>query len=82
MAKTNVNIPENESKNEKFIRIASPRVNAIIDKLDILSNCSSSNYEYTKEQVENMFQAIRDALDACYAQFQPKAKSEKEKFTF
>lgn len=24
MAKTNVNIPENESKNEKFIRIASP----------------------------------------------------------
>lgn len=24
MAKTNVNIPENESKNEKFIRVASP----------------------------------------------------------
>lgn len=82
MAKTNVNIPGNESKNEKFIRIASPRVNAVIDKLDILSNCASSNYEYTEEQVENMFQAIRDAVDACYAQFQPKVKSEKEKFTF
>lgn len=82
MAKTNINIPENETKNEKFVRIASPRVNAVIDKLDILSNCASNNYEYTEEQVENMFQAVRDAVDACYAQFQPKVKSEKEKFTF
>ena len=82
MAKTNISIPENETKNEKFVRIASPRVNAVIDKLDILSNCASSNYEYTEEQDENMFQAIRDAVDACYAQFQPKVKSEKEKFTF
>lgn len=82
MAKTNISIHENETKNEKFVRIASPRVNAVIDKLDILSNCASSNYEYTEEQVENMFQAIRDAVDNCYAQFQPKVKSEKEKFTF
>ena len=82
MAKTNISIPENETKNEKFVRIASPRVNAVINKLDILSNCASSNYEYTEEQVENMFQAIRDAVDNCYAQFQPKVKFEKEKFTF
>ena len=82
MAKTNISIPENKTKNEKFVRIASPRVNAVIDKLDILSNCASGNYEYTEEQVENMFQAIRDAVDNCYAQFQPKVKSEKEKFTF
>lgn len=82
MAKTNISIPENETKNEKFVRIASPRVNAVIDKLDILSNCASSNYEYTEEQVENMFQAIRDALDNCYVQFQPKVKPEKEKFMF
>lgn len=82
MVKTNVRIPENESKNEKFIRIASPRVNSVIDKLDILSNCASSNYEYTEEQVENMFMAIRYAVDSCYAQFRPKVKTEKEKFTF
>ena len=82
MAKTNIIIPENESKNEKFIRIASPRVNAVIDKLDILCNCASANYEYTEEQVESMFQAIRDAVDNCYEQFRPKAKAEKEKFTF
>lgn len=80
--KTNTSIPENETKNEKFLRIATPRVNAIIDKLDILSNCSASNYEYTEEQVETMFQAIRDAVDACYNEFRPKVKAEKERFSF
>lgn len=80
--KTNNFIPENETKNEKFLRIATPRVNAIIDKLDILSNCAGSNYEYTEEQVETMFQALRDAMDACYNEFRPKVKSEKERFSF
>ena len=80
--KTNNTIPENETKNEKFLRIATPRVNAIIDKLDILSNCAGSNYEYTDEQVETMFQAIRDAVDACYNEFRPKVKTEKERFSF
>lgn len=75
-------IPENETKNEKFLRIATPRVNAIIDKLDILSNCAGSNYEHTDEQVETMFQAIRDAVDACYNEFRPKVKTEKERFSF
>jgi hypothetical protein len=80
--KTDNIIPENETKNEKFLRIATPRVNAIIDKLDILSNCAGSNYEYTEEQVETMFQALRDAMDACYNEFRPKVKSEKERFSF
>lgn len=80
--KTNTIIPENETKNEKFLRIATPRVNAIIDKLDILANCSGSAYDYSEEQVEAMFQAIRDAVDSCYAQYQPKQKFEKERFTF
>ena len=80
--KTTTIIPDNETKNEKFLRIATPRVNAIIDKLDILSNCAGSNYEYTEEQVETMFQAIRDAVDACYNEFRPKVKTEKERFSF
>ena len=80
--KTTTIIPENETKNDKFLRIATPRVNAIIDKLDILSNCAGSNYEYTEEQVETMFQAIRDAVDSCYNEFRPKVKTEKERFSF
>jgi len=80
--KTNIIIPENETKAEKFVRIATPRVNSVIDKLDILSNCAGSAYEYNGEQIESMFDAIRNAVDACYSCFQPKQKSEKEHFTF
>ena len=80
--KTTTIIPENETKAEKFVRIATPRVNSVIDKLDILSNCAGSAYEYNEEQIESMFDAIRNAVDACYLQFQPKQKSEKERFTF
>ena len=72
MAKTNFIIPENETRNEKFIRIATPRVNAIISKLDVLSNCAGANYAYTDDQVEVMFKAIQDAVDNCHSQFQPK----------
>ena len=75
-------IPENETKAEKFVRIATPRVNSVIDKLDILSNCAGSSYEYSEKQIESMFDAIRNAVDNCYSQFQPKQKSEKKRFTF
>ena len=81
MTTTNL-IPENETKAEKFIRIATPRVNSVIDKLDILANCAGSAYECNEEQIESMFDAIRNAVDACYSQFQPKQKTEKERFTF
>lgn len=80
--KTTTIIPENETKAEKFLRIATPRVNSVIDKLDILANCAGSAYEYNEEQIEAMFDAIRNAVDDCYSQFQPKQKSEKERFTF
>lgn len=77
-----IEIPENETKNEKFIRIAALRVQAIISKIEILANCSSSNYEYTDEQVEAMFGAIMTSLTECKKSFQPKEKIEKEKFHF
>ena len=83
MAKTNVIIPENESKNEKFIRIASPRVNSVIDKLDILSNCASANYEYTEDDVEHMFTEIQKALkDARNSYNNELSKNSKVGFSF
>lgn len=82
MAKTIVEIPENETKEERFIRIATPRVNKCIAAVQILSNCSGSAYGYTEDQVKNMFDAIQEALDNAQAQFQPKQKDEKNQFTF
>ena len=77
-----IDISENETKNEKFLRIATPRVQNIISKIEVLSNCASSNYEYTDEQVEAMFGAIMTSLTECKKSFQPKEKTKKEKFQF
>lgn len=82
MAKNVIEIPENETKSERFIRIATPRVNKVINALDILSNCAGATYEYTEEQVEAMFDAIEMACITAKRQFQPKQKDEKNHFAF
>ncbi len=82
MAKTTIDIPENETKEERFIRIATPRVNGVIQKLEILSNCSGATYGYTEEQVDAMFDAIELAVANARKQFQPKTVKEKNQFSF
>lgn len=69
-----------ETKNEKFIRIAEGRVTKIltwIRKLDNLSN--RGNYEYTDEQVEQMFSAIEEEMAEIKSHF---IKSDKEEKRF
>ncbi len=63
---------EKENKKEKFIRLAQGRVNSIITSIYKLGNLSSRiNYDYSQEQVEQMFASIQGILD-----------EQKRKFTF
>lgn len=62
-----------ESKNEKFCRIAEYRTNKILDMLRLLGNCSNrSSYEYSEEQVEQIFKAIAQATDTAKSRFMAK----------
>lgn len=71
-----------ETKSELFIRLGQKRVEKILKSLRILGNCSNrSNYEYTQEQVEAMFETIQQALNNNEAKFTP-SKTEQEKFQF
>lgn len=67
-----------ESKAAAFRRLAIPRTNAVLDKLRILGNLSSSAYEYTPEQVDKIEAAIRSTVDNVINQF--RGKSEPDKF--
>ena len=50
-----------EIKEERFKKIASRRVQEILDKLRLLGNCSNKgNYYYTDEQVRKIFIAVDD----------------------
>jgi len=62
---------QNESKRERFIRIAENRTNKIIDMLRLLGNCSNpANYDYTKEDVRKIFTTIEDELKSAKSKFE------------
>jgi hypothetical protein len=50
-------------KRERFEKVASKRVQKIIDFIKLLGNCSNkNNYEYTEKDVELMFREINRVL--------------------
>ena len=61
---------ENESKNDRFRRIATKRTNEILEKIRILGNCSNrSSYEYTDEEVNKIFSEIEKQMKFIKAKF-------------
>lgn len=59
-----------ETRNERFRRIASKRTNEILEKIRILGNCSNkSSYEYTEEEVNKIFNEIEKQLKFTKAKF-------------
>lgn len=50
-------------KRERFEKVASNRVQKIIDFLGLLGNCANkNNYDYTEKDVEQMFREVNRAL--------------------
>lgn len=59
-----------ETKGDRFRRIASKRTNEILEKIRILGNCSNrSSYEYTDEEVNKIFSEIEKQLKLTKAKF-------------
>jgi hypothetical protein len=50
-------------RRERFEKVASNRVQKIIDYLNLLGNCANkNNYEYTEKDVDLMFKEINRTL--------------------
>ena len=72
----------NESKRERFVRLAEARTNKILDMIKLLGNCSSkSNYDYTDEDVKKIFGAIERELKNTKAKFNGTSVQKKDRFT-
>ena len=70
-----------ESKRERFVRIAEARTNKIIDMIRLLGNCSStSNYEYTEEDVKKIFAAIDHELKNAKTKFSGTETQKEDRF--
>lgn len=77
----------NDEKRQKFMEYAGKRVNNILHDIQILEPMSRSNsYDFTKQDVDEMFsamqQSLNDAKDEFYKKFEEKARAEKKQFSF
>ena len=76
-------MPTIEEKHKKFLELAQPRTNKVLDAIRVLSNCSSRvNYEYSQEEVDRIFDAIQNELNNARAKFAPKKSKETNNFSF
>ncbi len=67
-------------KEERFKRIASRRVQEILNKMRLLRNCANrGNYYYTDEQVRKIFSAVDDEWKKVKSEFN-KGKSKNKEF--
>ena len=68
--KTKPKIERKAVKEERFKRIASRRVQEILDKLRLLRNCANkANYSYNEEQVRKIFSAVDDEWKKVKSEF-------------
>lgn len=70
-----------ETKEARFVRLATKRTQAAIEKIRLLENLSSSSYGYTEEQVQKMLTALRQAVEDVERKFNKQPKMEKTPFS-
>lgn len=74
-------MPDNNAKSENFVRLAEARTNKIIDMIRLLGNLSNkSNYSYSNEQVESIFNSLEEVLQETKAKFIEESVPKKKKF--
>lgn len=71
---------QDETNAEKFTRLANKRVNNAMQKIGLIGNLSSAQYEYNDEQIKTIEAALFGAVDTAMAGFN-KAKITKAAFS-
>lgn len=71
----------NNTKAERFVRVAEARTNKVIDMIRLLGNLSNTNvYEFKEEDIEKIFNAIEEEISSARALFDGPERA-KKKFT-
>jgi hypothetical protein len=74
-----VNVPE-ETKEERFKRLAEQRVAATLDKIRLIGNLATSQYSYSADQVAKIFAALKDAIADVEDKFHRTLERKKDRF--
>ena len=70
-------------RRERFEKVASNRVQKVIDFLGLIGNCANkNNYEYTEKDVEQMFKEINRAVKEARVMYDKELSKTKTGFKF
>lgn len=70
-------------KRKRFEKVASKRVQKVLDAIDTLSNCSNRNsYEYNDVDIQKMMKAIKEKLKQLEMTFSKNVDKTKNNFSF
>ena len=58
-----------ETKEEKFARLATKRTQAALTKIRLLGNLTGSSYRYTEDQASKIITTLRQAIDEVDGKF-------------
>ena len=71
-----------ETKAQKFVRLAESRVTKVLAELRKVGNLAAPNYEYTEEQVKAIMLALNAAISDVGIRFSEPCSAEDEAFSF
>lgn len=71
-----------ETKRERFERIALARMNRALNSVRLIGNLASYNYDWNEADIERMRQSLNEVVDATFNRFQRHKRGEKPVFTF
>lgn len=74
--------PKNESKRDRFVRVAEACTAKIISMIRLLGNCSNKSvYEYQAKDLKKIFKAIDDALEDAQMRYSMSRQGTKDVFS-
>lgn len=83
LRKPRAKTPENESKADKFRRLAGARMGKALTMISNIGNCSNrSQYDYTPEQVAKMKADLINMVNNTMARYETAPKAEKGAATY
>ncbi len=75
-------VEKDESKRDRFERIAKARMNKALTAIRLLGNLSSPNYEWTQNDVRAISDTLQFAVNETLAKFRRREKSPPLQFSF
>jgi hypothetical protein len=80
--KGKVKPPENETKRDKFLRLAPSRTEAVLRRIDQLGKLSGSGYEWEADEMQQILDAVFDAVHDMKRKFERKREKTSVGFKF